>query len=63
MLGSNGSILESIATIHQTTSIEMPPFMNLYGYDTLSFIDLVLVDSRMPEARIGQEKPKNLGVT
>ena len=29
-------------------SIGMPPFHDLYGYDALSFVDLVLLDSRVP---------------
>ena len=31
-------------------SIGMPPFHTLYGYDALSFVDLVLSDSRVPTA-------------
>lgn len=31
-------------------SIGMPPFHALYGYDALSFVDLVLSDSRVPAA-------------
>ena len=29
-------------------SIGMPPFYALYGYDALSFVDLVLSDNRVP---------------
>ena len=29
-------------------SIGMPPFCALYGYDSLSFVDLILFDSRVP---------------
>ena len=31
-------------------SIGMSPFCAIYGYDALSFIDLVLLDSRVPVA-------------
>ena len=30
--------------------IGMPPFRALYGYDALSFVDLVLSDSKVPVA-------------
>lgn len=36
-------------TYHMST--EMAPFKALYGYEPLSFIDIVLGDSRAPRAR------------
>lgn len=32
-------------------SIGMTPFKALYGYEALSFVDLILTDSKVPRAR------------
>ena len=38
----------------------MPPFRALYGYDALSFVDLVLLDSRVPATSdFCQAKPRH----
>ena len=37
-------------------SIGMSPFRELYGYDTLTFVDMVFGDSRAPKSKYWMEE-------
>lgn len=41
-------------------SIKMSPFMALYEYDDLNFVDILLYDSRVPKEKVFMKENQNI---